>query len=99
MNSLDGIDLHPDHFSRMDEAPDEIFYRPARLVTHIDDAACAAQHIMRSNYVMEIVSLIKCRAAYHICPLRCCLKTVVGLGMNAEELEINLRLDSTSCKI
>ena len=51
MNSLDGIDLHPDHFSRMDEAPDEIFYRPARLVTHIDDAACTA---LTAHYAKQL---------------------------------------------
>jgi hypothetical protein len=29
-------------FDRVDEAPDEVFYRPPRLVTHIDAGAIAA---------------------------------------------------------
>ena len=95
MNSLDGIDLHPDHFTRMDEAPDEIFYRPARLVTHIDDAACAAltahyaKQLRHGDSILDLMS----SCVSHL-PAALSLKTVVGLGMNAEELETNPRLDS-----
>ena len=35
-------ELPEDAFGRMDETPDEEFYRTPRLVTHIDDRAIAA---------------------------------------------------------
>ena len=35
-------DLLPEHFRRVDEADDAIFYSEPRLVKHIDEPACEA---------------------------------------------------------
>jgi SAM-dependent methyltransferase len=36
------VDFPPGFFDRADPSPDPVFYRPLRLVTHIDDGAIAA---------------------------------------------------------
>ena len=36
------VDFPPGFFDRADPGPDAAFYRPLRLVTHIDDGAIAA---------------------------------------------------------
>jgi SAM-dependent methyltransferase len=36
------VDFPPGFFDRVDPSPDPVFYRPLRLVTHIDDDAIAA---------------------------------------------------------
>ena len=36
------MDFPPGFFDRADPGPDAAFYRPLRLVTHIDDGAIAA---------------------------------------------------------
>ena len=94
-NSLGGIDFHPSYFTRIDEAPDDIFYRAARLVAHIDDAACNAlaahyaKLLRNGDSILDLMS----SCVSHL-PTELSLKTVVGLGMNAHELETNRHLDN-----
>ena len=94
-NSREGTNLHSSYFTRIDEAPDDIFYRPARLVTHIDDAACTAltahyaKLLRNGDSILDLMS----SCVSHL-PATLSFKTVVGLGMNAHELETNPQLDN-----
>lgn len=82
-------------FQRLDETPDAEFYAAPRLVTHIDDGAIAAVTALYREYfpaggaILDLmsswVSHLPPEASYH---------HVTGLGMNAEELAANPRLDA-----
>ena len=82
--------LRPEHFRRADESEDALFYREARLVTHIDDAAIAAlsrfygQLIVPGSHVLDLMS----SWISHL-PAEVELGGVAGLGMNAAELDEN----------
>ena len=80
-------------FSRADESPDELFYGPPRLVTHIDDAAIAAVGELyaelgidgaapRPRRVLDLMSS-------WISHFRTPPAELVVLGMNAAELDAN----------
>ena len=82
-------------FGRMDETPDEEFYRTPRLVTHIDDRAIAAVTQLYREYFPadgEILDLMSSWISH--LPPEIGYRRVVGLGMNEEELRRNERLDS-----
>ena len=83
-------------FRRDDERPDEVFYGPPRLVTHIDDAAIAAVGGLyaelgidgsapRPQRVLDLMSS-------WISHFRTPPAELVVLGMNAAELAANPRL-------
>ena len=86
--------LNPELFRRYDESPDADFYTVPRLVTHIDDAAIAAvTQLYRECFpaggrVLDLMS----SWVSHL-PPEIEYARVVGLGMNAEELAANPRLD------
>lgn len=88
-----GGELPPGAFERYDETPDEDFYRPARLVTHIDSAAIAyvtdlyRRVVPRGGDVLDLMS----SWVSHL-PPEVAYRRVVGLGMNREELRANPRL-------
>ena len=88
-------DLPAHYFRRYDEAPDGEFYVAARLVTHIDDAAIAAvTQLYRERFpaggaVLDLMS----SWVSHL-PPEVAYGRVAGLGMNAEELAANPRLDA-----
>ena len=80
-------------FSRADELPDDEFYEPLRLVTHIDDRAIAAvgrlyEHLgidgsaPGSRRVLDLMSS-------WISHFRAAPAELVVLGMNGEELAAN----------
>jgi hypothetical protein len=54
--------LQPEHFLRADESDDGIFYEQPRLVTHIDDPACAAlndyfrEHLPAGGDILDLMS-------------------------------------------
>ncbi len=79
---------------RMDEAPDEQFYRTPRLVTHIDDRAIAAvtqlyrEVLPPGGVILDLMS----SWVSHL-PPEIVYRRVVGLGLNAAELAANPRLD------
>lgn len=85
-----GSPLRPEHFGREDESDDSLFYREARLVTHIDDAAIAAvsafygQVIPKGALVLDLMTSWVSHLPPEIEP-----SGVAGLGMNAVELEHN----------
>ena len=90
--------LPPDAFRRVDETPDDEFYREARLVTHIDDAAIAAvTHLYRERLPEEGAILDLMSSWVSHLPDDVAFGRVVGLGMNHEELAANPRLDAALC--
>ena len=80
-------------FARLDEGDDAEFYRPARLVTHIDDRAIAAlsdfygRELKPGGVILDLMS----SWVSHL-PDGLALGEVIGHGMNAEELAQNPRL-------
>ncbi len=82
-------------FGRMDETPDEEFYRTPRLVTHIDDRAIAAvTQLYRELFPPGGVVLDLMSSWISHLPPEVEYGRVVGLGMNETELRRNERLDS-----
>ena len=82
-------------FGRMDETPDEEFYRTPRLVTHIDDRAIAAvTQLYRELFPPGGVVLDLMSSWISHLPPEIEYGRVVGLGMNETELRRNERLDS-----
>ena len=91
----DGVPLPEDAFRRVDETPDEEFYRTPRLVTHIDDRAIqAVTQLYRESFPAggEILDLMSSWISH--LPPETEYRRVVGLGMNETELRRNERLDS-----
>ena len=85
--------LPPGAFRREDEAPDELFYRAARLVTHIDAGAIAAVTQLYREYFPPQGALLDLMSSWisHL-PREAAYRRVAGLGMNADELAANPRL-------
>lgn len=81
-------------FLRQDESDDARFYAQPRFVTHIDDATIAAltryyaETLRPTDRVLDLMS----SWISHL-PDDARFRSVVGLGMNAEELAANPRLD------
>ncbi len=89
----DSDQLQPEHFQRVDETDDAIFYEQPRLVTHIDDPACAALNdYFRENLPAggELLDLMS-SCVSHL-PWDVEYKSVTGLGMNQVELDENPQL-------
>jgi len=81
-------------FSRIDETPDPFFYRTPRLVTHIDDDACAALTAYYADILKDgdrILDLMSSCVSHLPADLK--PELVVGHGMNATELAANPQLD------
>jgi SAM-dependent methyltransferase len=78
---------------REDEAPDEEFYRAARLVTHIDAGAIKAVTQLYREYFPVGGAVLDLLSSWisHL-PPEAAYRRVAGLGMNAEELAANGRL-------
>ena len=77
----------PGFFDRMDPTPDPRFYRPPRLVTHIDDGAIAAVGSLYDELAVdgEVLDLMTSWVSH----FRTAPRRLVGLGMNADELQAN----------
>ncbi|WAJ28356.1 methyltransferase domain-containing protein [Antarcticirhabdus aurantiaca] len=85
----------PDHaFSKADAGDDALFYRPARLVTHIDEGATAALADFYATLLPRGGSVLDLMSSWvsHL-PAEMEFREVVGHGMNGEELVANPRLD------
>jgi SAM-dependent methyltransferase len=82
-------------FRRLDESPDENFYREPRLVTHIDDATIAALTQVYRESVRAGADVLDLMSSWvsHL-PPEIAYGRVVGLGMNRVELAENPRLTS-----
>jgi Methyltransferase domain len=81
-------------FAKLDAEPDELFYEPARLVTHIDDGAIAAlTEFYRSLLPAGGVLLDLMSSWVSHLPPEIRYAEVIGHGMNQQELAANPRLD------
>jgi SAM-dependent methyltransferase len=82
-------------FNRLDESPDWLFYRQPRLVTHIDEFAIAAVSDLYRRWLPPGGAILDLMSSWvsHL-PEDVDYGRVVGLGMNADELAANPRLDS-----
>jgi SAM-dependent methyltransferase len=83
-------------FRRVDERPDEEFYRTPRIVTHIDDggAIAAVTQLYRELFPAQGVILDLMSSWVSHLPPEVEYRRVIGLGMNEVELRRNERLDS-----
>lgn len=94
---MTGPGKHPfsaEDFSRIDETPDPFFYSTPRLVTHIDDDACAALTAYYADILKDgdrILDLMSSCVSHLPADLK--PEQVVGHGMNAAELAANPQLD------
>jgi SAM-dependent methyltransferase len=81
-------------FRRLDESPDEAFYREPRFVTHIDDAAIAAITDLYRRYFPSGGAILDLMSSWvsHL-PPEADYSRVVGIGMNVQELAENAFLD------
>ncbi len=79
--------------SREDEAPDERFYAKPRLVNHIDDRAIAEITDLHGSMMAPGMDVLDLMSAWrsHV-PEKAGLRSLTGLGMNAEEMADNPQL-------
>jgi SAM-dependent methyltransferase len=92
MSGLPGIP--PAAFRRLDEGPDEVFYREPRFVAHLDEDAIAAVTDLYRTYFPpggEILDLMSSWISH--LPPEAHYGRVVGVGMNDQELAENPFLD------
>jgi len=81
-------------FRRRDESPDPEFYAEPRLVVHIDDAAINAATEAYRELLPESGEILDLMSSWrsHL-PVDRPYTRVVGLGMNAAEMDDNPQLD------
>ncbi len=84
----------PGAFDKEDDGDDGEFYRPARLVTHIDEGAIAALTACYREALPSGCVILDLMSSWvsHL-PADVVYGEVIGQGMNAEELSANPRLD------
>ena len=81
------------HFTRQDGGDDELFYAVPRLVKHIDEPACEALAGYYARTLPARGDILDLMSSYasHL-PISPTFGRVVGLGMNATELDENQQL-------
>jgi SAM-dependent methyltransferase len=87
--------LPADSFSRRDEQEDALFYEKSRFLPHLDSRALATvERVIGELIVEERPDILDLMASFdsHI-PESVRAASVVGLGLNAEELKRNEALD------
>jgi SAM-dependent methyltransferase len=82
-----------DPFARADEGNDQLFYRKPRLVKHIDDRAIEVIRGLYGKLIRPDSDVLDLMSSWisHV-PEDLQLKSLTGLGMNADELRANRRL-------
>jgi hypothetical protein len=82
-----------DPFHREEEEPDAGFYTQPRLVSHVDTQAQAAIAALYSRLLKPGLAVLDLMSSWqsHL-PSGLALKSLVGLGLNGEELHHNPRL-------
>ncbi len=86
--------LTNDAFRRMDETPDEQFYRVPRFTSHIDQGAIDAVTELYRQYFLPSSDILDLMSSWlsHL-PEEVDYNRVVGLGMNEREMARNKQLD------
>jgi SAM-dependent methyltransferase len=87
--------LPADSFSRRDEQEDAVFYEKPRLVAHLDSRALATvERVIGGLVIEESPNILDLMASFdsHV-PESVQTASLVGLGLNSEELERNTALD------
>jgi len=81
-------------FAREDESPDALFYAQPRFALHVDDATVAALTQLYREELQPGCRVLDLMSSWvsHL-PPEIAYASVAGLGMNAEELAANPRLD------
>jgi SAM-dependent methyltransferase len=81
-------------FRRLDESPDEDFYRIPRFVTHVDERAIEAVTDLYRRILPEGGAILDLMSSWvsHL-PPEAMYSRVVGVGLNADELAENPFLD------
>ncbi len=86
--------LPEQYFKRYDESDDKQFYLYPRLTAHIDDAAIAAvgrlfaETLPPNGLILDLMSSYRSHF-----PPELPVKRLIGLGLNAEEMQQNPQLD------
>ena len=88
------LQFPPSAFTKQDLSDDADFYRPARLVTHLDRVAIAALTSYCQTVIPTDASVLDLMSSWvsHL-PSDLVTREVIGHGMNAAELAANPRLD------
>ncbi len=88
----DALGLPQGAFAKLDAEEDELFYKPARLVCHIDDGAIAALTQFYRTVLPAGGVLLDLMSSWvsHL-PPEIAYAQVIGHGMNGEELAANPR--------
>lgn len=89
----DGSDWPSGAFAKLDPTPDTLFYAEPRFVTHIDEAATAAVTDMYREVLPPGGVILDLMSSWvsHL-PEEVSFETVIGHGLNAQELAANPRL-------
>jgi len=85
----------PRHFfRRTDETSDDVFYRDARFVTHVDNATIKELTKFYSEMIPHNSDVLDLMSSWvsHL-PSDIDYKQVIGIGMNRQELASNQQLD------
>jgi SAM-dependent methyltransferase len=86
--------FQPEHFARLDESADPLFYREARKVVHIDEPAIATvAQFFRDALPSDGVILDLMSSWRSHWPSDLPKQRLAGLGLNAEEMRDNPDLD------
>lgn len=80
----------PEDFARDDESPDAAFYRKPRFVHHLDSLALSTVEGLYVRLIPKGAAILDLMAGpdSHVAS-ECEAASVIGLGMNSEELEAN----------
>ena len=86
--------LHPRAFAKADPTPDALFYATPRFVTHIDAGAIDAVTRLYASVLPANGIVLDLMSSFvsHL-PADIAYGTVIGHGMNRQELAANPRLD------
>ena len=87
-------ELPANAFDKQDDGDDLAFYAPPRLVSHIDDGAVAALTTYYARVIPPNAVVLDLMSSWisHLPPALATAE-VIGHGMNAVELQANVRLD------
>lgn len=91
---LDGSPFEAHHFQREDEGGDALFYAQPRLVVHLDEGAIAGVGRVFQDYLPQGGELLDLLSSWrsHL-PAGFRKRRLVGLGLNAVEMQENPQLD------